>query len=307
MSKQKKKKQAFKKYKNIAKALYDYQTEETEMLNFNSGDRIKIISRNSDGWWEGSLDSQKGFFPSNYVQDLTLPKAPPSVIAKDILTEVSEALRKKIKAQQSMIKSKFRQSFENNQPFFDDHFYQAIELRNTLEEKIKLPNMDLSEYLVQIRTTLTSHPYTHEIMIKKEKLIDTILKKKAAISKRLLETIESRKVELKLIEGTQNQEKQKPKKRTRRASLKKSQQQIDQIRNKSKLLQQSSLENQEFEFSGTDTESITSESEDESEDDPNIPKPPLPPPTEEYFDNDFNRDIFFEGESGIPKPPPKKK
>jgi len=50
-------------------ALYDYAGENEGDLAFNEGDTINVLD-NSDpsGWWQGEINGNQGFFPSNFVQ-----------------------------------------------------------------------------------------------------------------------------------------------------------------------------------------------------------------------------------------------
>ena len=48
-------------------ALYDYEPAHSGELGFRTGDFIQVVQRGEpDGWWEGSLNGQRGFFPSTY-------------------------------------------------------------------------------------------------------------------------------------------------------------------------------------------------------------------------------------------------
>ena len=59
-----------------AKALYDYESQETGDLNFKKGEIITIKKRVDANWYHGECNSVQGFFPSSYVQVLTpLPNA----------------------------------------------------------------------------------------------------------------------------------------------------------------------------------------------------------------------------------------
>jgi|TARA_B110000208_G_scaffold37713_1_gene49891 hypothetical protein len=62
-------------------ALYDCEGDEDNELDFEEGDRIKIISQEWHGdsaWWYGELDGEEGCFPSNYVElDRSSAQAPP--------------------------------------------------------------------------------------------------------------------------------------------------------------------------------------------------------------------------------------
>ncbi|KAG9346285.1 hypothetical protein JZ751_008110 [Albula glossodonta] len=49
-------------------ALYSYDTGNPGDLSFKEGDVMYLMSRNEDGWCEGVLNGQKGFFPGNYVE-----------------------------------------------------------------------------------------------------------------------------------------------------------------------------------------------------------------------------------------------
>lgn len=48
-------------------ALYDFEAVNVEELNIREGDRIIVTRKDDGGWWEGTLNGQKGVFPANYV------------------------------------------------------------------------------------------------------------------------------------------------------------------------------------------------------------------------------------------------
>merc|ERR1712176_1114039 len=54
----------------ILVALYDYQGQESDELDFNEGDRIELIEDHADGWAYGILLSNRaeGLFPLNYTE-----------------------------------------------------------------------------------------------------------------------------------------------------------------------------------------------------------------------------------------------
>lgn len=54
----------------IAIALWNFNGERETDLNFNKGDKIKIIRRFSNGWWEGEINDVIGDFPCNFVEVL---------------------------------------------------------------------------------------------------------------------------------------------------------------------------------------------------------------------------------------------
>ncbi|KAH8547625.1 hypothetical protein BGW37DRAFT_510228 [Umbelopsis sp. PMI_123] len=46
-------------------AVWDYVAEGEFELSFKQGDKIKLLERHNDDWWEGELNDQIGFFPAN--------------------------------------------------------------------------------------------------------------------------------------------------------------------------------------------------------------------------------------------------
>lgn len=50
-----------------AKALFDFNAQDSSELPFRAGDIITIRAQNGE-WWEGELNGRRGLLPSNYVQ-----------------------------------------------------------------------------------------------------------------------------------------------------------------------------------------------------------------------------------------------
>ena len=48
-------------------ALHDFNSNNPTCLSFQAGQVIKVYNRDPSGWWDGELDGQRGWFPSNYV------------------------------------------------------------------------------------------------------------------------------------------------------------------------------------------------------------------------------------------------
>lgn len=53
------------------RGLYDYKGTDTSALSFEKGAIIEVFNQLETGWWDGVLDDERGWFPSNYVQLLT--------------------------------------------------------------------------------------------------------------------------------------------------------------------------------------------------------------------------------------------
>lgn len=54
-----------------ARAVYDYQAEDEDELNFDPGELITQIDKFDEGWWKGTCRGQEGVFPANYVEELS--------------------------------------------------------------------------------------------------------------------------------------------------------------------------------------------------------------------------------------------
>ncbi|VEN58936.1 unnamed protein product [Callosobruchus maculatus] len=71
----------------MVKALYSYKRINNDELTFKKGDIITVSQKgNLDGWWEGILNGEKGWFPSNYVKEITSQQNQyKSIVLKDLV------------------------------------------------------------------------------------------------------------------------------------------------------------------------------------------------------------------------------
>ncbi|TSK34919.1 SH3 domain-containing kinase-binding protein 1 [Bagarius yarrelli] len=55
--------------KECCQVMFDYTASDEDELNLKKGDIVTIINKvtDDDGWWEGELNGQRGFFPDNFV------------------------------------------------------------------------------------------------------------------------------------------------------------------------------------------------------------------------------------------------
>ena len=51
-----------------AEALYDFEAENDAELAFREGDKITLLSRIDDNWYEGSVRGKTGLFAVDYVR-----------------------------------------------------------------------------------------------------------------------------------------------------------------------------------------------------------------------------------------------
>jgi len=52
------------------KAKYAFNNTDPSMLQLNAGDIVTILKKEANGWWAGELKGKKGYFPSNYVEEI---------------------------------------------------------------------------------------------------------------------------------------------------------------------------------------------------------------------------------------------
>ena len=52
-------------------AKHDYTGTPGVCLSFSAGQLIKLVSKHESGWWDGELDGQRGWFPSNFVDEVS--------------------------------------------------------------------------------------------------------------------------------------------------------------------------------------------------------------------------------------------
>ncbi|XP_068581881.1 ABI family, member 3a isoform X2 [Cebidichthys violaceus] len=66
-------------YLEKVEALYSYEASKLDDLSLTKGDVVYLLHRHDDGWCEGFLHGNRGFFPGNYVQSQGRTEAPPPV------------------------------------------------------------------------------------------------------------------------------------------------------------------------------------------------------------------------------------
>jgi len=51
-------------------AMYAYQPQNEDELQFHKGSVINVVNKDDPDWWKGELNGAVGMFPSNYVSPL---------------------------------------------------------------------------------------------------------------------------------------------------------------------------------------------------------------------------------------------
>lgn len=59
-----------------AKALYDFDAEDDDELDFKEGDVMSIVDQEDPNWWDAELNGRKGKVPSNYLEIVKRGNAP---------------------------------------------------------------------------------------------------------------------------------------------------------------------------------------------------------------------------------------
>ncbi|WVQ99820.1 hypothetical protein IAU59_006963 [Kwoniella sp. CBS 9459] len=54
----------------LVRARFGFKATDNSALSFAAGDLIQVFAKLESGWWDGMLDGRRGWFPSNYVEDI---------------------------------------------------------------------------------------------------------------------------------------------------------------------------------------------------------------------------------------------
>lgn len=54
----------------MVRAQFDFEASDPSALSFRAGDLIEVYTMLESGWWDGMLGDQRGWFPSNFVEEV---------------------------------------------------------------------------------------------------------------------------------------------------------------------------------------------------------------------------------------------
>ncbi|KAF9271374.1 hypothetical protein BGZ68_003747, partial [Mortierella alpina] len=54
----------------VVRALYPFSSEDPTSLSFQKDELIQVLTQLESGWWYGYCHDDRGWFPSNYVEDV---------------------------------------------------------------------------------------------------------------------------------------------------------------------------------------------------------------------------------------------
>ncbi|KAM8933490.1 nostrin [Pelodytes ibericus] len=57
-------------YNSSCTAVYPYEAQREDELNLKRGDQVIIHQKDEEGWWYGTVNGKKGYFPASYVNDI---------------------------------------------------------------------------------------------------------------------------------------------------------------------------------------------------------------------------------------------
>lgn len=57
-------------YSGPFKALYDFESENSQELDFSEGDIIQVEEQIDENWLSGTINGKTGMFPTNYVEKM---------------------------------------------------------------------------------------------------------------------------------------------------------------------------------------------------------------------------------------------
>lgn len=58
------------------RVIFSYNHHHDDELNLKVGDIISVVGEEEEGWWRGILNGKEGVFPSNFVEEISLPPKP---------------------------------------------------------------------------------------------------------------------------------------------------------------------------------------------------------------------------------------
>ncbi|CAG9862680.1 unnamed protein product [Phyllotreta striolata] len=135
----------------IVQAVYSYKRSNNDELNFKKGDVITVTQKD-DGWWEGTLNGETGWFPSNYVKECK--DAPKPVITQQnqykgvVLKDLVDSEKAHVTELEGLV-TNFLQPLEKSSILSSDEYKQLTgnitEVLETHQQLLNLLEVELSK------------------------------------------------------------------------------------------------------------------------------------------------------------------
>jgi son of sevenless-like protein len=74
----------------FVEALFPFVGTDASSLSFQRGDVIQVLNRLPSGWWDGLLDDDRGWFPSNYVRRILEAEAEEALTRREMERQHAE-------------------------------------------------------------------------------------------------------------------------------------------------------------------------------------------------------------------------
>lgn len=102
----------------FVEALFPFTGTDASSLSFERGDVIQVLNRLPSGWWDGLLDDDRGWFPSNYVRRILDAEAEEALARRELDRQHAE-MQQQLQQQQQQAQAQpqqQQQSLTHQQP-----------------------------------------------------------------------------------------------------------------------------------------------------------------------------------------------
>ncbi|XP_072396138.1 rho guanine nucleotide exchange factor 7-like isoform X1 [Diabrotica undecimpunctata] len=135
----------------VVQAIYSYKRSNNDELNFKKGDFITVTQKD-DGWWEGTLNGETGWFPSNYVKECK--DAPRPIVLQQnqyksvVLNDLVDSEKAHVTELEGLV-TNFLQPLEKSTILTPDEYKQLTgnitEVLETHQQLLKLVELESSK------------------------------------------------------------------------------------------------------------------------------------------------------------------
>lgn len=109
----------------FVEALFPFTGTDASSLSFERGDVIQVLNRLPSGWWDGLLDDDRGWFPSNYVRRILDAEAEEALARRELERQHAE-IQQLQQQQQQQIQQQQQQQAQQAQVQGLTHQQQPI-------------------------------------------------------------------------------------------------------------------------------------------------------------------------------------
>ncbi|XP_033117923.1 rho guanine nucleotide exchange factor 6-like isoform X4 [Anneissia japonica] len=144
----------------LVRARFPYKGASTDELTFNKGDIIMVTQHVEGGWWEGTLNSKTGWFPSNYVKEIPSAGGSPVTTRSSIKGTSSSTDEEKSQYHAQVIES----LIETEKQHYNDIQHLLTNILQPLETTEKLSPVDYATLKGNIDRFLPFHQSLRKVI-----------------------------------------------------------------------------------------------------------------------------------------------